>query len=296
METNMIGSKIAEARKRANISQAQLAQRLFISPQAVGKWERGESLPDIITLNRLAEILGTDLNYFSEKFQSLAREAVLPAAPAQPAAEAKANGRGKPIWDMSRGNWVDADFSGLKDLHGKFGSSNMQRCLFVGSDLSGLLLKENQVIRCDFTSSDLRGSHFKSSHMVQNKFSQCNLNGAEFTGSHIVNCNFSGADFTGAMIQSCSLVKNTLKNAIWNRTFFLGSDVVDTVFEGTIEDCSFENCSFARVKFLNSTLHNTFFKNINLKKVRFVDCKADRLTYAFMKSGKADLSGVTIDI
>ena len=62
----MIGNKIAEARKKVNISQAQTAQRLFISSQAVGKWERGESMPDIITFNRLAEILGVDLNYFSK--------------------------------------------------------------------------------------------------------------------------------------------------------------------------------------------------------------------------------------
>lgn len=43
-ETKKIGNKIAEARKRINISQAQLAERLFISSQAVGKWERGESM------------------------------------------------------------------------------------------------------------------------------------------------------------------------------------------------------------------------------------------------------------
>ena len=69
METKTIGGRIAEARKKMNISQAQLAKRLFISAQAVGKWERGESMPDIIMLNRLAEILGVDLNYFSENFQ-----------------------------------------------------------------------------------------------------------------------------------------------------------------------------------------------------------------------------------
>ncbi len=72
----MIGSKIAKARKKINISQAQLAQRLFISPQAIGKWERGESIPDITTFNRLAEILGVDLNYFSETFQSADNETV----------------------------------------------------------------------------------------------------------------------------------------------------------------------------------------------------------------------------
>ena len=70
LNTKIIGNKIAEARKKKNISQATLAQQLFISSQAVGKWERGESMPDIITLNCLAEILGVDLNYFSENFQT----------------------------------------------------------------------------------------------------------------------------------------------------------------------------------------------------------------------------------
>ena len=74
LKSKMIGNKITEARKKVNISQAQLAQRLFISPQAVGKWERGESMPDIITFIRLAEILGVDLNYFSESLQSSATE------------------------------------------------------------------------------------------------------------------------------------------------------------------------------------------------------------------------------
>ena len=59
-----IGSKIISARKNVNLSQSALAQKIAISPQAVGKWERGESMPDIIVLNRLAEIMGVDLNYF----------------------------------------------------------------------------------------------------------------------------------------------------------------------------------------------------------------------------------------
>lgn len=74
METKKIGNKIANARKRVSISQAQLAERLFISPQAVGKWERGESMSDIVTFSRLAEILGVDLNYFSENFKTEASE------------------------------------------------------------------------------------------------------------------------------------------------------------------------------------------------------------------------------
>ncbi len=70
----MIGNRIAEARKKISISQAQLAQKLFISSQAVGKWEPGESMPDIITFNLLAELLGVDLNFFSENFASVIAE------------------------------------------------------------------------------------------------------------------------------------------------------------------------------------------------------------------------------
>ena len=49
LQSKSIGNKIAAARKRINLSQAELAQQVSISSQAVGKWERGESMPDIRT-------------------------------------------------------------------------------------------------------------------------------------------------------------------------------------------------------------------------------------------------------
>ena len=108
----VIGNKIAEARKKINISQAQLAQRLFISAQAVGKWERGESFPDIITLNRLAKILGVDLNYFSENFQSTVNEIASVESLVKQSAELPSEKqKNKLSWDMSGGNWMGADFS-----------------------------------------------------------------------------------------------------------------------------------------------------------------------------------------
>src|SRR5512145_2159483 len=108
METKMIGNKIVEARKKLNISQAQLAEKLFISAQAVGKWERGESMPDIITLNKLADILNVDLNYFSERFKSSNTELERKSEDA-PTDKRKS----KLSWDMSGENWIEADFSGL---------------------------------------------------------------------------------------------------------------------------------------------------------------------------------------
>lgn len=69
LSSKMIGNKISEARKAKNLSQAELGDKIAISPQAVGKWERGESLPDILTLKRLADIFDVDLNYFiSEEY------------------------------------------------------------------------------------------------------------------------------------------------------------------------------------------------------------------------------------
>ena len=219
LTTMIIGNKIAEARKKINISQAQLAQRLFISSQAVGKWERGESMPDIITFNRLAEILGVDLNYFSESFQSAATNRTM-MAPVEsmvkqsdeltssidmqlPSGKYRRGLAEKKLsWDMSRGNWVDADFSGLKNLHEKFSSSNMQRCKFIGSDMSGLLLKGNNVDSCDFSGSDFGSSHIQGSNLVNNLFKDCSLKETEFSESYIYGCDFTGADFTGVEFKS----------------------------------------------------------------------------------------------
>lgn len=290
MDINIIGSKIAKARKQADMSQAQLAQLLFISPQAVGKWERGESVPDIIMMNRLAQALGVDLNYFSDDF-SADTVALHPATAENVAVEQEP----KRAWDMSLGNWVDADFSGLKNLQEKFSASNMQRCRFIGSYMSGLLLKGNHVSSCDFSGSDMSGSHFQKSHLDTNLFKECSLREAAFSGSHIKSCNFSGADLTGATFRSASCAKNIMTNAVLIRTSFVGTSLADMVFDGiTVEDCYFDNCTFSRVTFQNTKLLNTFFKCRTLKQLRFADCVADRMTYEFLKNGKADVSGITL--
>lgn len=291
-KSKIIGNKIAEARKKAFLSQAQLAQRLFISPQAVGKWERGESMPDIITFDRLAEILGIDLNYFSENHQAPEITAGEPSV--QQAASSPSGGK-KPSWDMSRGNLIDTDFSGLKNLHENFSSSNIQRCLFIGSALSGLLLKNNNIDSCDFSRSDISSSHFQNSSVANNQFKDCSLKDTEFSGSYIEACDFSGSDFTGAQLKSGGFGNNILTNCIWNRSSFNSMHIADTVFEGILEDCHFENCSFSGVTFQHATLINTFFKNNRrLKQIQFIDCKADKLTYAFLKNGKADLTGLSL--
>lgn len=227
LHTKVVGTKIAEARKKINLSQAQLAELLFISPQAVGKWERGESMPDIITLNRLAEILGVDLNYFSGSFPSATKE-TKPIAPndeldaSNPTQLSSEKQDRKLGWNMSFGNWVDADFSGLKNLNEKFSSSNMQRCKFIGSDLSGLMLRSNNVDSCDFSGSNMSNSKIQNSHFVKNIYRDCSMKAAQFSGSYIKDCDFTGADFTGAIFKSGGFEHNTIANAVWKHTSLSG--------------------------------------------------------------------------
>lgn len=59
---NLIGKNIAAYRKRAGLTQAGLAEKLNYSDKAVSKWERGDSIPDVITLAQLAELFDITVN------------------------------------------------------------------------------------------------------------------------------------------------------------------------------------------------------------------------------------------
>ena len=296
LNSKSIGNKISTARKKTNLSQAELAHQVSISSQAVGKWERGESMPDITTLNRLAEILGVDLNYFSESFQSAASDVTsTESLKTQPTELSTGQQLKKLNRNMSKMNLVDSDFSGLKNLHEKLSSTNIQRCLFIGSDMSGLLLNNNIVGDCNFSNSELSKSQIQSSILGNNIFNNCSLKETEFSKNLIGDCDFCGADFTKANLRFGTFLKNTIANAKFNSTSFIVMQIHDLVFENTLEDCCFENCTFYGVKFQNATLINTFFKNNRkFKRVQFINCKVDKLTYAFLKNNQADLKGITL--
>ena len=57
-----IGANIAAYRKRDGMTQAMLAEKLNYSDKAVSKWERGESIPDVLILMQLAELFGITVN------------------------------------------------------------------------------------------------------------------------------------------------------------------------------------------------------------------------------------------
>lgn len=60
MET--LGSRIAELRRNAGLTQETLAEKLGVTPQAVSKWETGSACPDISLLTQLARTLGVSVD------------------------------------------------------------------------------------------------------------------------------------------------------------------------------------------------------------------------------------------
>lgn len=54
----MIGHQIRMLRKRINMTQQELASKLYVSQQAVGKWERGEATPNPEAIIAMSKIFG----------------------------------------------------------------------------------------------------------------------------------------------------------------------------------------------------------------------------------------------
>ncbi len=52
-----IGQFICDMRKKKNLTQSELGNLTFVSPQAVSKWENGLSAPDITTIPHLVKAL-----------------------------------------------------------------------------------------------------------------------------------------------------------------------------------------------------------------------------------------------
>lgn len=73
----MLSEQIRLCRKRAGLSQEELADRLEVSRQAISKWEMGQSTPDPEKIVRMSELFGISTD-------ELLKAQPAPAAPAAP--------------------------------------------------------------------------------------------------------------------------------------------------------------------------------------------------------------------
>lgn len=63
----IIAKNIQVLRQNKGWTQQQMAQELNYSDKSVSKWERGESLPDIVVLKRIADLFAVSLDYLVEE-------------------------------------------------------------------------------------------------------------------------------------------------------------------------------------------------------------------------------------
>jgi len=312
METKMIGNKIAKARKEMNMSQAQLAQLLFISPQAVGKWERGESIPDIITFNRLAEILGVDLNFFSENFQSADNETALKMTidnnndMEQTVLEAENLSRSperEMLMNFSGSNLSKSDFAGVIAHKRKFNGSALRGSDFAGADLtessftssdvSEVNFNETNLTDCAFFANALTDASFDKTILIRTEFSTSGLTGAKFTNTELIDVKLTKTD----------LRKTIFENCIFNGVDFKYSDLRGLSFDGqTFINVKFDKTALNEATFNGATLKNVSFRPTYaltnkyyraIKTICFDGAMMDKLTYAALKGMGADLSKVS---
>ena len=62
MDQIKIGKFIAACRKKENLTQMQLAEKLNITDRAVSKWERGKAMPDSSIMLALCDVLNISVN------------------------------------------------------------------------------------------------------------------------------------------------------------------------------------------------------------------------------------------
>ena len=82
MDAKRIGECISKMRKERNMSQMQLADRLYVTEKAVSKWECGNGIPDLDNIGKLAEVFDISIEELltggeKEKREDISREQTL---------------------------------------------------------------------------------------------------------------------------------------------------------------------------------------------------------------------------
>ena len=61
----IVSHNLTELRKARGLTQGQLAEKFAYSDKSISKWEHGEALPDLNTLQELADFYGVTLDYLT---------------------------------------------------------------------------------------------------------------------------------------------------------------------------------------------------------------------------------------
>lgn len=261
-----IGEKIAIARKNKNMTQTDIAGKIKITPQMVSKWERDESLPDIITLKRLSEILEVSVSYFYDEADE--DDAFITSCSSKTINAKKRANLNEHRWDCN-----DFTNSDLTDFEFRYAR-------FVKCNLTG----------CDITDKNLSYTEFISCNLTKTVFKNSKLLRIDILAGYLHSTDFSEAKLNKSDFKKCDIKEADFTNAVFNKTDFEDSVMEKVEFKGA----TLKGCSFKRHKFKQCHFVNTVFDKCKLKDVTFEDCTASRLSYNFLLACKADVSGVKL--
>lgn len=73
----IIADNLLKYRKMAGITQVELAEKLMYSDKNISRWERGESIPEVTTLKRIADLYGVTINDFLQEEEKDKKEPIL---------------------------------------------------------------------------------------------------------------------------------------------------------------------------------------------------------------------------
>lgn len=62
-----VATNIGMLRKNMGWKQSEFAKKLNFSDKSISKWERGESMPDITTLKKIADLFNVSIDYLTEE-------------------------------------------------------------------------------------------------------------------------------------------------------------------------------------------------------------------------------------
>ncbi|MDM8270103.1 helix-turn-helix domain-containing protein [Thermophilibacter provencensis] len=82
MTKQTFGATISALRKERGLTQLELAQQMGVTDKAVSKWERNLSFPDVASLPKLAEVLGTSADELLEVKTAAQEESATSKVPA----------------------------------------------------------------------------------------------------------------------------------------------------------------------------------------------------------------------
>lgn len=73
-----VGTRVSECRRTAGLTQEKLAEQVNVTPGTISRLERGENIPSIKALGKIAEVLALDLHdLFNFTNKRTARDEVL---------------------------------------------------------------------------------------------------------------------------------------------------------------------------------------------------------------------------